>query len=423
MTVSTRPHKEAQQAMYFREFEMEESQSKDSQLAYVRRLRSAGLSVIPLKTDGSKSPRLNQWREFQDHLASDELLRGWFPEGQACGIGIITGKVSGFLECIDIDAPGLLELFCQKVEKLGGKEILKKVVQVKTPREGSGHHILYMCSAGIEGNQKLAQEKVDGKLKTLIETRGEGGYVVACGSAPEVHPSKIPYRFIRGNYQEIEELTSEERAILISASRSLNKYIAPADIVVAPHSGSPPGTDGRPGDDFNRAASWHDILEPHGWRSEGSRNGCEQWIKPHSSNPGTHASTNFDGSDLLYVFSTCAHPFEAGRAYSKFAAYTSLNHSGDFSEAAKALGQQGYGSQSRSAETKEPGSPHRLDDIGNAERFVEQHGDSVKWVPERQGFFCWNGIVWAEDTTRQVIVKAHRTVRSIFEEAMLCQIL
>lgn len=42
------------------------------------------------------------------------------------------------------------------------------------------------------------------------------------------------------------------------------------------------------------------------------------------------------GSDLLYVFSTSTI-FEAGRAYSKFAAYAILEHGGEFRAAARAL--------------------------------------------------------------------------------------
>src|SRR5262249_698033 len=36
-------------------------------------------------------------------------------------------------------------------------------------------------------------------------------------------------------------------------------------------------------------------------------------------------------------------PFEANRCYSKFTAYTLLNHAGDFKAAARELGEQGYG--------------------------------------------------------------------------------
>jgi hypothetical protein len=46
--------------------------------------------------------------------------------------------------------------------------------------------------------------------------------------------------------------------------------------------------------------------------------------------------------DHLYVFSSNAYPFEPGRAYSKFAAFTLVNCGGDFSTAASILARQGY---------------------------------------------------------------------------------
>jgi hypothetical protein len=56
---------------------------------------------------------------------------------------------------------------------------------------------------------------------------------------------------------------------------------------------------------------------------------------------GTSATTNYAGSDLLYVFSSNAHPFEPETAYDKFAAYALLEH-GDFQAAARLLALKGY---------------------------------------------------------------------------------
>jgi hypothetical protein len=54
-----------------------------------------------------------------------------------------------------------------------------------------------------------------------------------------------------------------------------------------------------------------------------------------------NATTNYEGSDLLYVFSTST-TFEPRVGISKFAAYTFLEHHGDFLQATKALVAQGY---------------------------------------------------------------------------------
>jgi putative DNA primase/helicase len=99
----------------------------------------------------------------------------------------------------------------------------------------------------------------------------------------------------------------------------------------------------RPGDDFDARADWADILEPHGWTWNGpGSDSADHWCRPGKAS-GTSATTNFAGSDLLYVFSSNADPFEQDTAYTKFCAYTLLEHSGDFTAAARALRAQGYG--------------------------------------------------------------------------------
>ncbi len=104
---------------------------------------------------------------------------------------------------------------------------------------------------------------------------------------------------------------------------------------------SSPDDDGqRPGDLFNQRASWEDILVPHGWQFVCSVGTEGRWRRPDKHDPGISATTNHNGHDLLYVFSTSTI-FEAERGYSKFQAYTLLNHRGDFSAAARELAKQG----------------------------------------------------------------------------------
>lgn len=55
------------------------------------------------------------------------------------------------------------------------------------------------------------------------------------------------------------------------------------------------------------------------------------------------ATTGFEGSDLLFVFTSNADLFEERRGYTKFHAYAVLNHGGDFHAAARDLARKGYG--------------------------------------------------------------------------------
>jgi putative DNA primase/helicase len=56
-------------------------------------------------------------------------------------------------------------------------------------------------------------------------------------------------------------------------------------------------------------------------------------------------------------------------------------------------------------------------DLGNAERFVDAHRDSVLWCPARKSFLCWDGKRYAWDERGEVVKLAHAAARGIFHEA------
>lgn len=59
-----------------------------------------------------------------------------------------------------------------------------------------------------------------------------------------------------------------------------------------------------------------------------------------------------------------------------------------------------------------------LDDIGNASRFVHQHADHARYVPELDTWLTWDGSRWTADTGQaQTVERAKQTVRSIRDEA------
>jgi hypothetical protein len=297
----------------------------------------SGLSVIPIKADGSKAPAISEWTSYQREIAGPDELQRMFSNG--CGIAIVCGRVSGNLEVIDFDEDGFPKQFSEVVRAAGRQELLERLPIVKTPH---GAHLFLRCDGSIGGNQKLAQIlDSQQRIKTAIETRGEGGYVVTVGSPAACHPSGKPYKMVRGDLAAIPSITAEDRNFLLSAARSLNGYTRKDDRKSkdpAPQDGG-----GRPGDDFNQRATWAEILEPHGWKHVSSKGDEDQWRRP-GKNEGISATTNYNGSGMLYVFSSNAQPFETERGYSKYSAYALLNHNGDCSEASRALRSKGYGS-------------------------------------------------------------------------------
>jgi KaiC/GvpD/RAD55 family RecA-like ATPase len=339
----------------------------------------AGMSCIPIKADGSKSPAL-PWKEYQQRLATLDEAGRW--ERSFQGVALVGGAVSGNLEILDVDEPSLVRPLIDAL-KAQDAGLIHKLCFIRTPRANEsgqhGCHLVYRCETAVTGNTKLAMSEpkpeVDAegnpvvnpatgeqntKPRCLIETRGEGGYALTVGCSPKCHPTGNLYEHVYGApLTELSVLTIGERETLHNAARLFDRSIAETHTEPEPHGYERAYSTDSPGDEFNRGASWPEILEPHGWRCVGESGGIKRWRRPGKA-AGYSASTGLlskQGNELLVVFSTNAHPFEgvnpngrSGVSYSKFGAYALLNHRGDFEEAAKALVKLGYGSPPKKAE-------------------------------------------------------------------------
>jgi putative DNA primase/helicase len=326
-----------------------------------RAYRKSGLSFIPIRADGTKMPAFEllprewdaqagkyrrPWGGYRARRPTPAEVRGWFWDSVGkYGMAVLGGAVSGNLEIIDLDNWGVVEPWMKLVEQKA-PGLLEKLVRVKTPRPGM--HVYYRCPV-IEGNQKLARipdpERDNEKPKTIIEVKGEGGYCLAPPSPAACHKSGRCYAFVGGkDLTAIPTITPEERQILLDCGRALNRWDGPKRQPYVPRPRADAGGRlDRPGDDFNRKADWGDILQPYGWAYVGKGGGgADLWCRPGKKG-GTSATTNYEGSDLLRVFSSNADPFEEDTSYTKFHAYALLEHDGDISSAAQALRKQGYG--------------------------------------------------------------------------------
>ncbi|MDX6611632.1 MAG: putative primase/helicase [Blastocatellia bacterium] len=392
-----------------------------------------GLSIIPVRPDGSKAAAVS-WKKFQETLASEDEISQWFDSEN--GLAVVTGKISGGLEVLDFDEPALFKPWCEKVDERC-PELLGDLPLVQTP--SGGYHLYFRCEA-IEGNQKLAQRQKDGGgVKTLIETRGEGGYVIAPPSPAACQTSGKCYRFVQSNFRSIPNITVAQRALLLDMARSFNEYVGAEDVITGNKvfERSFANAPKRAGDDFNDYELWEDILVPHGWECVGQKGEKEYWQRPDKNGEGASATTNFKGCDLLYVFSTNAEPFKANKAYSKFAAYTFLNHDGNFSAAAKALALDGYGEVGlvkpvtalqrvdlfNTSEALVLGAglqrelpsvltEAHLTDAGNAECMRELFGEKFRYCRTSKAWLVWDEQRWTIDRKGQAEVAAVRVARA-----------
>jgi hypothetical protein len=312
-----------------------------------RQYLEAGLCVLPARRD-QKRPTLSHWKPFQKRLPTVAEVDAWFANEQTA-LCILTGAVSGYHELIDFDQRGaLFDAWCAKVRAVR-PGLVERLVICKTQHDG--RHVAYLCVVDVGGNMKLAQRRgADGKVVTLIETRGEGGLYL-CAPTPG-------YAVIQGDLCNLPILTEEERNILLQCAWELNEYVPP---VVDGQTGTPTGATAaagaqrgptcgetgltgtlRPGDDYANRGDLRAVLRECGWQcTKGGDN--EHWRRPDKT-IGSNSAT-FNGK-VFYVFSSNAAPFEPNQGYSPFAVYALLKHGGNWQQAARQLRLEGYGGES-----------------------------------------------------------------------------
>ena len=164
----------------------------------------AGISVVPPSQDGSKRP-MGYWKQWQTERPTPDQVDTWYADGLT-GVGLVCGQISGNLELFEFEDTETYEQFKEAAQAVGLGELVERIEDgyvEKTP--GGGYHWFTRC-AEISGNAKLARrpkrpeemKEPGAKVKVLIETRGEGGYVVAAPSDGTVHPSGGAYTLLRG---------------------------------------------------------------------------------------------------------------------------------------------------------------------------------------------------------------------------------
>lgn len=201
---------------------LSQSPTANNSCTLARSYRNAGISIIPIRADGSKKTTLPTWKEYQLRLPTEAELQSWFTHTQV-GIATIAGRVSGNLEIMDFDndADRIFPLWQERVQRIA-PGLLDKLHVTKTPRPG--YHVRYRCTEiDIPGNMDLAFTA--DKEKKLIETRGEGGYALAPGCPPECHDAHRTYEDLDGEIFGYvnEPITAAERQILIDAAKSFDE--------------------------------------------------------------------------------------------------------------------------------------------------------------------------------------------------------
>jgi putative DNA primase/helicase len=442
----------------------------------------AGFCVIPPVTTGRKAP-LGVWKDYQAERPTSATMRLWYDHGpdDQYGVGLLTGRVSGDLEMLELE--GVVAEDNEFMEEIDGKirraglgdlwDLLHDGYHEFTP--SAGMHLLYRIGDHpVPGNTKIAQRPKDPAdytdkdretmartpkaviMETLIETRGEGGYVIVAPSQGPVHPTGNPWVLGYGcQAGQVPTITWEQREALVAA---LAAFDVPRPRVEKAAKAAPmperTGTRalGKVGDDFNERADWASILEPHGWTFHHADGHTLYWERPGGSSTGGHsASTGHDPSaDRMFVFSS-ATVFPSHEPMTKFYVYCVLNHGENWQACTRDLASQGYGEQ-RPLPSKPqafgslpvpdprpasmlkpvdidtdpepmvegqiytlPGGPYEVQppatrvylpdpgrethtDIGAANRFLREHPHRFLWVAGDAEWRWYDGVIWQIDT-------------------------
>ncbi len=330
------------------------------------------LQFIPV--NNKKIPTVKEWQTTQKkHDLSKSV-----------GVGVVCGRLSGGLEAIDVDLKYDLtgKLFEQYKRLINDsdKGLLQKLVVQKT--KSGGYHLIYRC-ATIAGNVKLANRpttdeekkytydqtykaelisnpddvkakaaaekaaRLD-KVRVLLETRGEGGYIVC-------FPSE-GYELVHRDFYGITEISPDERETLHNIARQFNQVFE--DVIIPKKTMLPKIKGLSPFEDYNRRGDVVGLLTSAGWKIVAQKANKTVLLRPGQTT--SSSSGNFDHDKNWFSVFTTSTEFEPCHAYLPYAVFAYLECNKNFSDASKKLYDLGFGDRIEEKQEKEKAPSTRV---------------------------------------------------------------
>lgn len=315
----------------------------------IESLLKDGISVIPVRDKDEtgkngailtkKSPYVF-WAKYQSEIISKEEL--WFLMNEKYNteaIATICGKVSGNLEAIDIDvkwAPGIAKEIFAAIKEYD--ETLLKTLRInKTP--SGGFHILYRIDGDVPKSSKIAgreateeelQQNAKEKNKYFIETRGEGGYVLAPPSLGYLCVQDVP----------IPRISNSQREGLFSILKTFDSLLREEKTYNALAKTDSDYYDVNPFEDYNKKDGERTLLDC-GWKYFGKNSKALLFTRPGSKSGGIHAAYILD-KGVYYCFTPNTELVQ-NRCYNPATVLAILKYNGDKKLLRAELVRQKYG--------------------------------------------------------------------------------
>lgn len=317
---------------------------KSNHYTELKKYNKSGICSLPVKIKDKYPSMLSGWKEYEAKFPSEEQINNVFSpywDVDKFGCCMICGKISGGLLVIDFDN------HCENAEQIFNdytnidevQTIIKKYdLPIETTPSG-GYHIFLRVEMA-PGNMELAKQYDQNEaVKTVIETRGQGGLVVCS-------PTK-GYEVVSGDLYDIKQITEEELNTLFDYAKSFNEVEEnkqPAkQTIQTDESGD------RPGDIYNEKTDITALLQGYGWTNI---RGGKLWRRPGKDH-GASGTLGYVAPGVFYNFSGNAYPLEEKKAYTAFTLYAAYEHNNDLSAAARQI-KKDLGLSSNTPEKKTP---------------------------------------------------------------------
>lgn len=306
-----------------------------------------GLSIISVSSQ--KQP-FKPWSEYQTKIAPiSEWHSHYIRQGT---VGVITGKVSGNLEIIDVDVKNDPDgTIWEEYTKLIPSNLFERFLIQTTPNKG--YHIIYRCpETEIEGNQKLA---LHSDKAVIIETRGEGGYFCT---------SKVNNTVVQGNFNleelstDIPIITKDEREFLLETARTLTRFFQQRNPSVADNVFT--YTESAI-NEFNKKFLMVDLFVKHGWSIVNEDELKYYLLRPGSS--ARHSGYYFKEGRTFYCFSTSTG-FQPEKPYNNFQILKVMEGDNDYKKTLRLLSDYGFSSAQKKEKVSVSDISNYLNDVG-----------------------------------------------------------